>query len=424
MLEISAVEKIFDLTSKFSEERKKLLIKSPFHFNVIDEVGANENSHSRIIGKLLTYKENNSFVNLISFYKYIGLELAPKSPRILVEKDRIDITIRDRDYVVIIENKIHNAKDQDEQISNYVKKIKNKNYSISQIYVLYLTKWGYKKPTDTSLPIELKLELGDRYFEINFRQHILAWIEEILLNCRQKDIDLIYALGQYIDHLKGLLNLRTKFSFMNKELNKLIAKEISLSDNFKENDAIVSKKIDEFNECLSHLNSIRIDIRNKLRKELLEKLFNKLNEYEIGWNCVNRIYDNREIIDANSEFFGFRNENYKYEDTNLFFSIEIQKWKIFLCGIFCTDMNQRELVRQEFQKVGIELISNKNGWLHLDLGKYNYKDKKPAYFVYDDEWNKYYSKDMEGMVNMFYQEIIKAFESWKKISKKRGDNNG
>lgn len=422
MIEDIDIKKIFELTDKMSKRKKKLLNKAPFHFNLIDEIGANENSHSRIIGKLLSYKENDIFINFIFFLKHVGLNLSPFNPKIFVEKDRIDITILDRDYAIIIENKIHYAKDQDEQLSNYLEKVKNKNYKSNQVYVLYLTRWGDKKPMESSLPQKVRKELGDRYIEINFRNHILPWIEEIFQNSRQKDQELISALRQYIDHLEGLLNLRIKNNFMNKELNELIAKEISLVDDFKKNDIIISKKIDELNLCLSHLNSLRIDVRNKLRKEFLQKLFDKLNRLETGWYCVNKIHNRIEISEANSEYFGFCNDSYQYENTNINFSIEIQKWKIFLCGIFCTDRIQREKIKQKLKENGVELISNNSDWLYLDTRKYNYKNREPAYFVYDDEWNKFYIDDMEGMVNVFFEKIIEVFEGWKRISKKRSDN--
>ena len=39
----------------------------PFHFNVIDELHANENAHSRILQKLLLYKRKNEYPFLLSF---------------------------------------------------------------------------------------------------------------------------------------------------------------------------------------------------------------------------------------------------------------------------------------------------------------------------------------------------------------------
>ena len=417
----TSILKTVQFATKFSNARDKLLEKAPFHFNIIDEVKANENAHSKVIGKLLRYKEQNEFVNLVSFLDHVGLEKTLKRPRISVEKDRIDVTILGKDYAVIIENKIHYAADQEEQISRYVDIIKNKDYPIDKIYVLYLTKWGHKKPEKKSLSDDLRERLGDRYIEINFKDHILPWLEDLLLRCRQKDQDLIHGLEQYIDHLKGMFNKRKKFEKMNKELNELIADAMNLEKvDYKKNDVIIENKINEFELCIKHLNSIREEIRNKLRKEFLERLFKKLKEIDSGWTCVTEAHKEATLDDANNKLFGFSNKTYPFENTEIAFSVEVYEWGHFFCGVFCQDSKLQERLRSAFAGEGITMYSKRNRWwLYRGLTNYKYSGSEVAWNVYDDLWNKYYIEDMEGMVKVFYDQIILVFEAWKKITKKR-----
>jgi len=418
----ASIVKTLKFSSKFSDMRDKLLLKSPYYFNLIDEVGANENAHSRILGKLLRYKEQHKFVNLVSFFDTIDLDLKPVKPSINVEKDRIDITILDKGhYAIIIENKIHYAPDQDSQIARYVEIVKSKGYDIEQIYVLYLTQWGFKKPEEKSLPTNLKEELGERYFEINFRHDILPWLEDIFPRCRQKDKGLTYGLAQYIDYLKGIFKIRKKDKIMNDALNEILKKELSLSENYKNNNEIIEEKIRELGLCLTHLNSMKEEIRNKLRKEFLEKLFLKLKGYESGWTPVTRIYDETTMADANTEFFGFSNKTYQYENRDMPFSIEVNKWRRFYCGLYCRDKNVKERIKEAFKQHNIPLLSYKknHGWLILDLRHYDRNGSKVAWHVYDDLWNDLYIDDMDGMVELFFDQIKKVFEAWKKITVKK-----
>jgi len=419
----ASIAKAIKFSNIYSDKREELLLKSPFHFNLIDEVGANENAHSKILGKLLRYKEQRKFVNLISLFDAVELDLKPVNPQITIETGRIDIAIFDDEYAIIIENKIHYAPDQDKQIARYVNKVKREGYGIEQIYVFYLTQWGLKKPDEKSLPTNLKKELGKRYFEINFRHDMLPWLENIFSRCRQKDKNLIHGLAQYIDYLKGMLKIRKKDKVMNDTLNELIKKELSLSENYKNNDGILKEKIEEFELCLTHMKSMRVGVRNNLRKEFLETLFSKLNEYESGWTPVTRIHQKATMADANSKFFGFSNKTYQFKNENLTFSVEVNKWERFYCGLYCDNKNLKERIMAAFEEDNVPLSTYKwnRNWLVLSIDHYIYDgSKKIGWNVYDDRWNNLYIKDMEGMVKIFFDQIVKVFEAWKKITVKKG----
>ena len=60
---INFTTKLKDFQNTYEREEKLL----PYHFNVIDELHANENAHSRILQKILLYKHKNEYPFLHSF---------------------------------------------------------------------------------------------------------------------------------------------------------------------------------------------------------------------------------------------------------------------------------------------------------------------------------------------------------------------
>ncbi|MDR0765880.1 MAG: hypothetical protein LBF09_02950, partial [Odoribacteraceae bacterium] len=51
--EIEGVSRLFEFLSRFKVASEKAASKLVYHINVIDELHANENAHSRILAKLL-----------------------------------------------------------------------------------------------------------------------------------------------------------------------------------------------------------------------------------------------------------------------------------------------------------------------------------------------------------------------------------
>lgn len=78
-----------------------------------------------------------------------------------------------------------------------------------QIYVIYLTSDGKKEVSNYSFSEESQNALGDRFIKMNYRDHILPWLTNIILpDCPIKEDNLIAAIKQYINHLKGIFGLR------------------------------------------------------------------------------------------------------------------------------------------------------------------------------------------------------------------------
>ena len=233
---------ISEFINKYREAEKKL----PYHINVIDELHANENAHSRILAKLLQHKTYGKFEILESFIQYLKEKssafgnIKVESPIITQETERIDLWIRDgKTYAIIIENKVHYAGDQEQQLERYIDKTKKEGFEKNeQIFVVYLSPQG-EEPSEQSWG-EYKDVFKERYLNLSFRDDILTWLKDnVLPNVRLKDKFLSSALEQYIDHLEGRFSLRAKNNTMNMELQKFLNENLGLNETPEKNIAKV-----------------------------------------------------------------------------------------------------------------------------------------------------------------------------------------
>ena len=266
----------------FVAAKKKNL---PYNINVIDELHANENAHSRILRKLLQYKDSFYRYRILeSLLHYISLlegkeefaKIEIQKPTITQEKERIDLWIRDKEsgYAIILENKIKGAVDQDAQLARYIQSTRQSGFNEENIYVIYLPSDEHE-PADYSWKYnnkDYKESFKDRYVNLSFKSHILPWLkEEILPNCIIKEELLISAIKQYIDHLEGLFWMRPsqKKLIMDKELLKRIGLNTDLS--FAEQYHDFDKKLTELNAAKEMLNSYRQNEVDNLMKNFTQK---------------------------------------------------------------------------------------------------------------------------------------------------------
>lgn len=306
------------------EKLQKLKSKLPYHINLIDELHADENAHTRILIKLLKYKEENNYPILNSFLGLLSSYCSEipdfiKSPEIKFGKDYIDGSIKGFDsygnkFGIIIENKIHWAKDQNQQIEWYIESFKN-DIPVKNIYVVYLTSNGFKKVDNSSLTSKAKFDLdvtdddNGRFIPINYRDDILPWLKEIVLpNCKIKEEYLLSAVQQYIDHLEGLLSLRK----IDKENNSIMETSIIEKLGLKESDSVVHK-INELSKAEASLEKIK-GLLNNIRTKLVHT-----NIYE-PFESITRTYF-QNLCD-NSRKVILRNEIEK----GSFFYIHYEEW--------------------------------------------------------------------------------------------------
>lgn len=250
----------------------------PFHINVIDELHANENAHTRILTHLLKYKEDGKHVILSSFLKQLPTfnvdSFDIEKSKVHFNRDNIDGLIeKDGEYAVIIENKIHWAFDQDKQIERYVNTEIGRGIPSDNIWVIYLTRDGRKKVEGYSLTEKTKDILGNRFLEMDYYHNILPWLKETVLpNCRVREEWLESAIKQYIDHLEGLFDIRDSRKAFCKKVQGQIANSIGCTKEMSRGE--VYSKLNAYLQTLGELQNIVGNSLESIIKPVIERLQN------------------------------------------------------------------------------------------------------------------------------------------------------
>lgn len=244
LVPVDVLRKIEDdlcLTDGVSEIVKKWQVKLPYHINLVDILfrWANEDKHSLILAELLKQNHGGNYEILASFLnQFINSEssfnLTPVRPVVSNQSDRIDVLITDKNYALIIENKIHGAVDQHSQLSRYIHSVAVKGYNPKNIFVIYLTRDGNKEASDYSWHSKedknIKKQYADGYFPLSYRYDILPWMKDAVLpDCRLKDVFMRSAIEQYIDHLEGMFTLRKGNEKMDTEIKDYIKDKLSFN---------------------------------------------------------------------------------------------------------------------------------------------------------------------------------------------------
>ena len=301
----------------FKEERDKL----PYGANVIEELHAGENAHSRILRMLLQYKSfgdylvYSSFLNLLKKnYLDIPFSVRCHRPEFVNEEGRIDLLIKEysarEKFAIIIENKVCGATDQAEQIQRYIEKVEFDGVPTKNIYVIYLTKDGEKEVSDYSLTEKARNKLGmtsssgGRFFRINYRDHILPWLEnDIYPNIPVKEDLLISSIRLYIDYLKGLFGEKNNEKTVYNKVRKVMKEELC---------------IEKIGDCLSAYNDINF-LQSQITSVLIEE--------------AGKVMDDKFFLPL-SEFLQTNYPEYEFEiagkgnnTQNFWFDIFVNEWQ-------------------------------------------------------------------------------------------------
>jgi hypothetical protein len=296
---------------RYQEEQDSL----PFHFNIVDELHVNENAHTRILMKLLQYEKGKKFPILLSFIKFLSAyfndDFQICKPRLYIGLEFIDGLIEDPGhYAIIIENKVCGAVDQDSQLERYIETIEKHGFNSSDIYVIYLTLDGNKTASNYSFTLKAKKKLGfidnqstGRFIQINYNQHILPWLKEVIAPTYREEDFLYSGIFQYIDYIEGLLEIRKDDLPMKEQLIDIIVEKYNLKNmDTRESFIEVSNKL----HSIELLNDSLIDLQGSLIKDicdqsLLPRLSKIIKKYECNledFSCDNT-YINIEIIHPN-----------------------------------------------------------------------------------------------------------------------------
>jgi len=69
---LHAMNQILEAKESFTKTHEIELSKLPYNINLLDEIHANENTHSRILAKLLKYSFNKEYILLSEFLLFLG----------------------------------------------------------------------------------------------------------------------------------------------------------------------------------------------------------------------------------------------------------------------------------------------------------------------------------------------------------------
>ena len=281
---LSRITENCSLLTDFSKIYKEELSKIPFRTNLLNSFNVNENAHSRLLISLLKYKPALChFLNFLTKKKLnFDISLIDK-PILTVEKWRIDGLVQEEGkYAFIIENKIHNAVEQKEQIGRYIDICKQLGYKLNQIYILYLTRYAENEPTIQTWGNYKESDFAGHYVKIAYKEDIIAWLEEYLQVISERETIVKSAVIQYIDYLKHVFNSREIFKEMDNKLQDFLVKKLQLTDdNNVKNIDIITTKISEIDELQKHLKAL-VEIT---REKCLFEWKNHLHSQEEFKNC-------------------------------------------------------------------------------------------------------------------------------------------
>lgn len=285
---------LLGLLIDYGMARKEAEKALPYHLNVIDELHINENAHSRILHKMLSYQDSQgrypillSLINRLAeknpTFKRIRLE----NPYITQETERIDLWVRDKTYTLIFENKVYNAQDQDAQLARYIKKSITTNHyghEKEDIFVVYMPQRPGEPSNQSWGPYQDSFK--ERYVSFSFMDGVLPWLREKIISSSNigygtKDQIFHTAIKQYIDYLEGLFSQRNYMEGMSTTLEKLITDKLQLSE-CKDDFEKFEKLSEQYDECSNLRNKLWEMRQNAVKKHWHDCLVDKFPNIQIS----------------------------------------------------------------------------------------------------------------------------------------------
>lgn len=306
------------LSSK--KESQKLLLKLaetcldikkkelPFHINVISAAARGklkETAHSIILHDLLRHP-----IILDSFIKkVIGISDNPftKDDIDTPDKNRIDLCLRNKDFFLIIENKVNSAEEQPGQLYRYCKLAQEEyGFGINKIHILYLNPDHNEPPSLFSRSKNGKGKEDDpetigveRIIIKNYKHDIYDWLKEckddILSQSKKDEPFLQSALNQYIDYLEERFQMNHRYKKLHDMTEKQVREIMAINDGMAIDDQmlILEEKLDQLNELQPALKVLKFKIEKESWRSLLVGFKDSLNE-KFGKRKIFHIFDNVE----------------------------------------------------------------------------------------------------------------------------------
>lgn len=345
-LKCSIIDPLFEYLETIRKMRVEAGIDKHYATNILDILNPTEPLVSKILCSFLSFTQNGKFCLWRSFTEKFLSRCGFKNkwinkPIFSSEENRIDILVKEQSYAVIVENKIHDAIFQRNQLARYINVTKSLTNEDNVFIVLlpYESSDGYIEDIPDSvwrLPCDWKVSNNERKCAlrgdstlcacdienlsenkqkefkckdcINFKEDylnrtkvldnsFLDWLDQEIENA-SADAIMQSAMILFSDYLRGIRHLRNKDMFIMCVSKYLCDKLFSNEDNVSELEKL--EKISEINESV-------IDLKNGLEKlaviyserlivewcKLFEKWYNKLQvkgSYELIKNTPTSFY--------------------------------------------------------------------------------------------------------------------------------------
>ena len=264
---ISIARELIDL-------QQRLQAELPYHINLVDAIGADENANSRILAGILSYRDDSGNYQVLKdfanhFFRETGLEETIERPTIVTEQlvrndKRIDIYIHELGkYAIILENKVMDAPEQPHQLANYIEGLNDFGYENEQIFIGYLPRTNETQPSENSWTNRKGLSHSEvfqsRFRNISFRDGILPWLKNLKIPASETAM-LQQSVRVYIDYLEGLFGFRPNEHYIEMKTDEYIADKLAFTDEPSDN---LRKAMD----AVAEIDKLKKEIVRHKRKE-------------------------------------------------------------------------------------------------------------------------------------------------------------
>lgn len=323
-LKCSIIDTLFEYLETIRKMRVEAGIDKHYATNILDILKPSEPQVSKMLCYFFSYTQNDDFLLWRSFteknlYSCRFDKQWVKKPVFSSEKYRIDILVKEQLYAVIIENKIHDAIFQRNQLARYInvtKSLINKD----NIFIVLLPKESYSGYIDDipdsvwRLPCDWEASNNERKCALrgdstlcacdienlsegkqkefkckeclNFKEYyinqtkvldntFIDWLDQELEKNASADTIIQSTMLLFSDYLKGIRHLRNKDKFImaitDYLRNKLISEDSITSDNFKN----ISEMIESVTDLKNGLERLVV----AYSEELIDKWYNSFKEW-------------------------------------------------------------------------------------------------------------------------------------------------
>lgn len=256
----------------------------PYHINLVDAIGADENANSRILAGILSYHNKAGKYDVLKafakhFFSETNLAEMIEKPVIVTEQlvkngKRIDIYIHEPGkYAIILENKVMDAPEQPHQLANYIEGLNDFGFTNEQIFIGYLPRTNETEPSDNSWTNRKDTSYRDeflpRFSNISFRDGILPWLKNAAFPADNTTM-LQQSIAVYTDYLEGLFGFRPNEHYIEMKTDEYIADKLDFTDNPEDNLQKTMDAVAELEKLKKELTRLNLTTAHVILSKWLE----------------------------------------------------------------------------------------------------------------------------------------------------------